>query len=81
MPPRGVIVPPVGRMLPGRADVREPEDGMVITFDAPCSSISELDLLFVRSPSGEPLRLRGLAWDTKAGLGRGPIKLARVGGV
>ena len=57
MAPRGVIAPPVGKVLPGAADAQEPEDGMVITFDAPCPSISELDLLFIRAPSGEPLRL------------------------
>jgi hypothetical protein len=44
-------------MIYGRANKEEPEHGMVVTFDDPCRSISDLDLLLIQAPSGEPLRL------------------------
>ncbi len=48
---------PPGRMIPGQADTEEVAHGMVVTFDQPCSAITDLDILFIRAPSGEPLRL------------------------
>ena len=51
------IVPPVGRLLPGRVDAERPEHGIIVTFDVPCRSISALDILLIQAPSGQPLRL------------------------
>ena len=51
------VTPPVARVLPGQADTNEVVNGMIVTFDVPCTYISDLDILFVRALSGEPLRL------------------------
>lgn len=51
------LVPPVGRTIYGRADKEQPEHGMIVTFDEPCRTITELDVLLIQAPSGEPVRL------------------------
>jgi hypothetical protein len=51
------VVPPVGRLIYGKAEKEEAEHGMIVTFDDPCRTISALDVLLIQAPSGEPLRL------------------------